>query len=224
VAPELEMTDGPGGTDGLRAAAFSPDGETADMPEALEGSEAPEILMTKISIAIRELADSSERYHTRAEQREGVIDHLRSEVDRLRRGERRGLLRPLLADMSRLRNDLLRQAADLPGDFDAERAALLLRSYAESIELTLESNGVISYAPNSGDPFEPRMHRRVGGTSASEPTLAGRIAQVRRDGYLDIEANSPITPAEVIVFAAARPEPAVGEPSADMSADKRGEQ
>jgi hypothetical protein len=191
VAPELNSSDG------LDAAVFSQDGEIADVAEA---SEAPEILMTKISVAVGELADSAERYHTRAEQREGVIDHLRSEVDRLRRGERRGLLRPLLADMCRLRNDLMRQAADLPGDFDAERAAALLRSYAESIELTLESNGVIGYAPDSGDPFEPRLHRRVGGAAAAEPALAGRIARVQRDGYLDIEANSPIAPAEVIVF------------------------
>ena len=52
----------------------------------------------------------------------------------LRRGERRGLLRPLLADMCRLRDDLLKQAATLPAEFDAAKAADLLRSYAETIE------------------------------------------------------------------------------------------
>jgi len=108
---------------------------------------------------------SSERYHARAEQREGVIDHLHAEVDRLRRGERRGLLRPLLVEICRLRNDLLRQAEDLPADFDAGRARLLLRSYADSVELALEDSGVATFAPEQGDQFEPRLHRRSNRTS-----------------------------------------------------------
>ena len=152
--------------------------------------------------AVRDLADSSERYHARAAQREGVIDHLHSEVDRLRRGERRGLLRPLLVEICRLRDDLLRQADDLPRDYDAERAGLLLRSYAESVELALENSGVMTFEPDLGDPFEPRMHRRVGAEPTGDPALAGRIARIRRSGYLDVDANSPIAPAEVVVFAA----------------------
>lgn len=163
-----------------------------------------ESLLTEISATVREVAELSQRYHARAEQREGVIDLLRSELEVLRRGERRGLLRPVLADLCRLRGDLLSQAAALPPDFDAAKAADLLRSYAETIELTLESNGVVTYAPDDGERFDPRLHRRAGGKATDDPTLAGRVAGVRRDGYLDIEANRPIAPAEVTVFAAAK--------------------
>ncbi len=162
--------------------------------------------MAEISVAMREFADSSQRYHARAEQREAVIDHLRDEVDRLRRGERRGLLRPLLADMCRLRDDLLKQAATLPAEFDAAKAAALLQSYAETIEITLESNGVITYTPDAGDSFNPRLHRRVSGEPTAETALAGHIAAIRRDGYLDIEANNPIAPAEVTVYAVTKGE------------------
>ena len=130
-------------------------------------------MLAGISGDIQRLLVTSERYHARAEQREGVIDHLRAEVDRLRRGERRGMLRPLLVEMCRLRNDLLRQAEDLPGDFDADRARLLLRSYADSVELALEDDGVVTFTPEKGDRFEPRMHRRVGGDSQDDPG-AGR--------------------------------------------------
>ena len=42
------------------------------------------------------------------------------------------------------------------------------------------------------------------GEATHDPALAGRVAGVRRDGYLDIEANSPIAPAEVTVFAPAK--------------------
>lgn len=176
-----------------------------DAPPEAGGAQAGE-LMAELAASVRDLADASQGYHIRAQQREEVIDYLRSEVDRLRRGERRAMLRPLLTEMSRLRNDLLRQAAELPAEFDAERAALLLRSYAESMELVLENSGVVSFAPGNGDAFDPRMHRRVGGQPAADPALAGRIAHVRRDGYLDVDANSPVALAEVVVFAAAGPQ------------------
>jgi molecular chaperone GrpE len=172
------------------AAATAPDTELSD---ALAG----------MSAGLGRVADASERYHARAEQREGVIDYLRSELDVLKRGERRGLLRPLLTDMCRLRDDLLKQADTLPSDFDAAKAAVLLRSYAETIELTLESNGVVTYTPDSGDPFNPRMHRRTTGEPTADAALAGHIAGIRRDGYLDIEANTPIAPAEVTVYVVA---------------------
>lgn len=160
--------------------------------------------LAALSAAVGELAGAAERYHDRAAQREGVIDYLRTELDTLRRGERRGLLRPLLTEMCRLRNDLLRQAATLPPDYDAEQAAKLLVSFAETVDLALENNGVVSYAPDAGDPFDPRRHRRLRGAQSDDPAQAGRIAQVLRDGYLDTEANSPIVPAEVAVFTAVK--------------------
>lgn len=221
-----EETAGPDARAGTEAGAHEPEGRAEgeqagthaaeDLPaeagttESADGSGPPgepaAAFMTEISVAVRELAESSQRYHARAEQREAVIDHLREEVDRLRRGERRGLLRPLLADLCRLRDDLLKQAGTLPAEFDAARAAALLRSYAETIEITLESNGVITFTPDGGDPFNPRLHRRVSGEPTAETALAGHIAAIQRDGYLDIEANSPIALAEVTVFAVTKGE------------------
>jgi len=112
----------------------------------------------------------------------------------------------------RLRNDLLRQASELPADFDAERAVLLLRSYAESVEITLENSGVRTFAPEAGDPFDPRMHRRVGGQPTDDRALAGRVVRVSRDGYLDADSNSPLVPAEVVVYA----NPAAAAPGTDQ--------
>jgi molecular chaperone GrpE len=176
--------------------------ETGEPPD--QAPAAPADPMAEISVAVQELANSAERYHERAAQRESVIDYLRSELETLRRGERRGILRPLLTDMCRLRNDLLRQAATLPADYDAERAVKLLLSYAETVQLTLESNGVERYAPDEGDAFDPRRHRRVKGAEADDPAHVGQIARALWDGYLDIEANSPLAPAEVSVFVAVK--------------------
>jgi molecular chaperone GrpE len=197
--------DPPAADAGPRPAADAgpPPGADGESPLAADGGTPPPAeSLAMISAAVQELASSAERYHARAQQREGVIDHLRSEVDRLRRGERRGLLRPLLVEICRLRADLLRQADGLPADFDAARAGVLLRSYAESVELALENSGVVTFEPDSGDRFDPRMHRRVGAEPTSDPALAGRVARIRRSGYLDVDANSPIALAEVLVFAA----------------------
>jgi molecular chaperone GrpE (heat shock protein) len=186
------------------------------------GAAAPEqARLDELTATVREVADLSRRYHARAEQREGVIDLLRSEVEVLRRGERRELLRPILADLCRLRGDLLAQAASLPPDFDAAKAADLLASYAETVEQTLESNGVVAYTPEDGERFDPRLHRRVGSAGAGDPSLAGHVAAVRRDGYLDIAANAPIAPAQVTVFAAS--EAAGGQPT-DVTKATEGEQ
>ena len=122
-----EAVPGAGGpADGERPAEPGP-------PAAAEPAEPGEAPLAELSAAVRQAADLSRRYHARAEQREAVIDFLRSELETLRRGERRGLLRPVLAEMCRLREDLISQAASLPADFDAAKAAGLLRSYAETL-------------------------------------------------------------------------------------------
>ena len=137
------------------------------------------------------------RYHARAEQREGVIDHLRSELEVLRRGERRGLLRPLLAELCRLRDDLLGQAATLPADFDAAKGPTCCGRTPKPSSSRSENNGVVTYAPESGDRSIPRLHRRVGGEADRRPGAGRARRRGPADGYLDIEANSPLAPAEV---------------------------
>lgn len=223
-APQDVQTDA--GAPGQQAVGQA-EADLAAAPAAADPPDNSGALLVTIAESMERLAASAERYHARAEQREGVIDHLHDEVDRLRRGERRGLLRPLLVEMCRLRNDLLRQAEDLPGDFDADRARLLLRSYAESVELALEDGGVATFAPEMGDRFEPRMHRRVGGETTDDPGAVGRVAQVRRSGYLDIDTNTPIAPAEVVIFvlATARTPDPPGPPAgrADRGAGAPGE-
>jgi molecular chaperone GrpE len=200
------------GQDEAQAARSAvPRPEAGQAPEPAPDS-VPELLAA-LAADVREMAGESERYHVRAQQREAVIDHLHAEVERLRRGERRGLMRPLLIEICRLRDDLLRQAGALPEDYSPAQAGVLLRSYAESVELALESNGVTAFEPDRGDAFEPRRHRRVGAEPTADPALVGRVARVRRSGYLDIDADTPIAPAEVAVYAAVISEPAAAGPT-----------
>lgn len=215
--PEPVAAESPCDTDPALAGddANAAEHAAADNEPASDTQPAPTVpladaieLLTTMAESVQRLDAASERYHARAEQRESVITHLSSEADRLRRGDRREMLRPVLTEMCRLRNDLLRQAEGLPEDFSAERARLLLRSYADSVEMLLETNGVRTFAPDDGAPFDPRLHRRVSGKPAADAVAIGHVAGVLRDGYLDLDSSKPIVPAEVVVFTAPAAEPA----------------
>ena len=84
----------------------------------------------------------------------------------------------------------------------------LLRLYAETIEnLTLESNGVVTFTPDSGDAFNPRMHRRVGGEPTADAGLSGHIAGIRRwPATWTSRRTARSRRAEVIVFAVTKGE------------------
>jgi molecular chaperone GrpE (heat shock protein) len=164
------------------------------------GERGTDAALAELTAEVRRLATAAEQYQERARQREGVIDYLRSELELLRRGERRGPLRPLLTAMSRLHADLLLQARTLPADYNAEKARELLESFAGTVESALTDNGVAAYTPEPGDAFDPRRHRKVKGENTPDPALDGLVAAVRKSGYLDIEADSLLAPAEVTLY------------------------
>ena len=167
--PDSDPEPGPGpGTDP------GPDSLTAEAGSAATAAPSEAALLAELTAAVRAVADLSRRYHARAEQREGVIDHLRSEIDTLRRGERRGLLRPVLTEMCRLREDLLSQAEALPGRLRRGEGAPICcaptRRRSSSRWRTTASSPT---RPAAGEPFDPRLHRRVGGERRADPALAG---------------------------------------------------
>jgi molecular chaperone GrpE len=171
--------------------------------------------VVELTAAVTKLLNESEKYHARASHRETVIDNLHAELERLRTGERRGTVRPLLVSVARIRDDLMCQAAELPGDFDAIRAQKLLQSFADSIEILLDDYGVSTCTPAVGDEFDARRHKAVSSMPTADAALARTIASVRRDGYQDVEAGVSLKQAEVVVFVEAPvavPEPPAGNP------------
>ena len=175
-------------------------GDTAGTGPAIPDEPGTGVTLAELTTEVQRLAAATERYQERADQREGIIDYLRSELDLLRRGERRELLRPILTEMTRLHADLARQATSLPEQFSADMAARLLGNYADSVKDALEDNGVVTYLPEVGDPFDPRRHRQVKSVATPDPGLDGQVAAVRKAGYLDIEAGSLLSPAEVTLY------------------------
>lgn len=137
--------------------------------------------------------------NARAAARERVIERLHEENQLLKAGERQSLLRPVVTDLYRLRDDLLKQAAELPADFGAERAAALLESYGQTVELALERAGVLPVRPDVGDRFDAGAHRAAGVVPAATPEADATVAGIVRDGYRDTVTDRVLAPATVLV-------------------------
>ncbi|WP_412542643.1 nucleotide exchange factor GrpE [Longispora sp. K20-0274] len=134
-----------------------------------------------------------------AAARERTIDRLHEENQRLRVGERQLLLRPVVTDLHRLRDDLLRQAGGLPEAVTREQTAALLASYVVSVEQTLERCGVRVLRAEPGEAYDPYRHRAVGTVPAGGPEGDGLVSEVLGDGYLDAVADRVVAPAAVRV-------------------------
>ncbi|NBE84915.1 nucleotide exchange factor GrpE [Micromonospora rubida] len=174
-------------------------GPQAVAPEPATGPDRLDELAQRLGDELAGLRAEVAREHHRAAAREQVIDRLHEENQRLRAGERLLLLRPLLTDLQRLRHDLLRTAAGLPAGFDTAAAADMLRSYAASLELTLERGGVTVLVPVPGAAFDPSTQRAAGTVPAVDPGQEGTVAEVVLDGYHDVEAGRTVVPAAVRV-------------------------
>ncbi|MBE1491919.1 nucleotide exchange factor GrpE [Plantactinospora soyae] len=162
----------------------------------------------------RGLASGNER----AAARERVIDRQYEDIERLRAGERQSLLRPMLVELRRLRDDLLRQAAGLPENLPSTQAASLLESFAYSTELILGRAGVEVLRPNPGTPFDPTRQRAAGMLPAPSPELDGTVAEVVSDGYFDLATDRVLATATVRVQRWQEPAPVIAPDDPDEAA------
>lgn len=181
----------------------------AEEARASEPPAAPQLADVVAELAL--LRQATERYQERAAARERVIDQLSAEVERLRLGDRRSVLRPVLVELCRLRDDLLKQAGSLPETFSVDQARGLLRSYADTVELELETQGVTPFAVEVGAPFDPRRHSRVSAVPTGVEAEHGTVAATERSGYTDLETERVLQQAGVLVHAYQPP----AEPSPD---------
>ncbi|GLZ79236.1 hypothetical protein Afil01_40430 [Actinorhabdospora filicis] len=141
--------------------------------------------------AVEALRAELAAHGARAAAREELIIRLHDEVQRLRTGERAALLRPVIADLGRLRNALARQAAQ------AGEAGVLFAGFADEVGLSLERVGASPVSPKPGEPVEIGAHRVVGVVETGDAGLDGTVASVDADGYFDGLAGKVVVPALV---------------------------
>lgn len=173
-----------------------PESAPTDIPAEEAGEPA---YLARIDVSLAAMARQMELESERAAFRERIIDRLHADIERMRANERSGVLRPVVTDLCRLRNDLLRQSATVPAEMTGAQVAALLGSFADVVEDALERCGVAALATPQGTSFAPGRQQVVGRVDGDEPALDGTVAAVVADGYAEIDSGKVVVPARVTV-------------------------
>jgi molecular chaperone GrpE (heat shock protein) len=120
----------------------------------------------------------------RAAHREAVIDRLHREKEELRRGERRLLLEPVVADLIRMHDSLTVEAARAYIEEQPAHAELL-RSFAGDVEMTLDRCGIETLTAEPGARHSSGEHRVVAVLPTDAPERHNTIAEVVGMGFRD---------------------------------------
>jgi molecular chaperone GrpE len=157
-------------------------------------------VLSELRASLAALESRAAQEHDRAQAREAVIDRLHAEVERLRAGEVRAILRPAATDLRRLRDDLLTQACSVPETMTGGEVIALLESYADSVALILERCGIVTVKPAKDTRFDPRQQQVTGIAETGDRSLDGLVAAVVGDGYAEADGGRPVAPARVVVY------------------------
>ncbi|MGH3922398.1 MAG: nucleotide exchange factor GrpE, partial [Pseudonocardiaceae bacterium] len=145
---------------------------------------------------VQRLAGDSDR----ALARERVIDRQHEEIERLRSTERAGQLRPVVTDLCRLRNGLLRQAGTVPDEMSGPQVAALLDSFAATAAEALERCGVAVLPREVGAAFVSSRQQVAAIVEINDPERDGTVAEVVQDGYAEIDSGKVVIPARVRLY------------------------
>ncbi|WP_224401683.1 nucleotide exchange factor GrpE [Pseudonocardia sp. ICBG1034] len=176
-------------------------GEPADRTTQDPVADLIERIETTLAGTARALQDGAER----AAARERVIDRQHAEIERLKAVERIGVMRPVIVELGRLRNDLRRQARSLRPDTTVERFASLLESFADSVADTLEGCGAEPLVVEPGSPFVAQRHRVASVLPTADPSLDATVADVVADGYAETDSGKVVAPARVVLHRLTEP-------------------
>ena len=121
-----------------------------------------------------------------------LADKLHAENQRLRAGELRGAMLPLVRDLLRLHDDIGRIAGEAERAEDVELMRISLLD-------ALARNGIVAVQPAVGEQFDPKRHSAAGVIKADDANLDRSIADVIRVGF-QWEDGRVIRVAEVRVY------------------------
>lgn len=176
-------------------------------PGAGEGSEAIESLRDELAVLGRRV-DELVRL---ADRREDLVDRLHADNQRLRAGEIAQVQAPILRELIRSYDVVVKLAGDSAAAKDLE---FVRRGLLDS----LERAGVRLSAPEEGAPFDPGQQVAVERAETADPAADMTVARTLRPGFVQ-DGTRVLRPAEVAVQrygAAASPAqtPAAAAPSA----------
>jgi molecular chaperone GrpE len=156
-----------------------------------------DLRLAAVEAILTEVAQRFAGESDRALARERVIDRQHAEIERLRSLERAGQLRPVVTDLCRLRNGLLRQAGTVPAEMTGPQVATLLESFAATVEEMLERCGVVVLPEEVGAAFASSRQQVAAVVEIDDPERDGTVAEVVQDGYAEIDGGKVVVPARI---------------------------
>jgi molecular chaperone GrpE (heat shock protein) len=182
-----------------------PEEPVAVAPETAAPEEAPkpgidhavvEQLQAQIAELDRNLAAAQRRADELtmvARRQSDMVEELHGDNRRLRDGEIREAVAPLVRGVARLLDDLARMRS---GDgSDSADLEFLEKRVAE----LLHDSGVLPLTPEPGTPFDPKEHQATGRATTDDPAADRTVAEVRRAG-LRRDDGRMLRPADVVVY------------------------
>lgn len=171
--------------------------ELATVPAAHPPPAGVDLRLAAMEATLAEVSQRLASENDRALARERVIDRQHGEIERLRSIERAGRMRPVITDLCRLRNGLLRQAATVPAEMTGPQVTNLLESFAATVEETLERCGITITPCEVGAAFVPSSQQVAAVAEIDDPQRDGTVAEVIQDGYAEIDSGRVIVPARI---------------------------
>jgi len=163
------------------------EGETRmeEMPTPATDKDVPGLL-AELAGRLDKVEERLGEFHQRAAHREGIIDRLHEENQRLHDGFGRMVLEPVVADLIRLYDQLEREASRLEASGQDGR---LMRSFVEDVVEILDRCGFEVFSAEVGDPFERGRHRPVELVACDDESRHNTVAQVVAIGFFDRDAD-----------------------------------
>jgi molecular chaperone GrpE (heat shock protein) len=149
-----------------------------------EGAVSAEDLCKRLAAVEEQLSE----FHRRAAHRESVIDRLHEENQRLKQGEHRIVLEPVVADLIRLHEQLSREARRADDG--------LIRSFADEVAEVLDRCGIEVFEAVPGEPHQVDRHRPLTVVPCSDPEQHNTVAEAVSAGFYDREAGRVRRPAQ----------------------------
>jgi molecular chaperone GrpE len=118
-----------------------------------------------------------------AERREEIVNKLHQENQRLRAGEIRDAVEPVLRDLIRLYDDLERSARAWSAKPGFERPATDFGIFADLAADILARYGVERFTADPGTPFQNKEQRVIKAVASARPEDNGKIESVLHSGF-----------------------------------------
>jgi molecular chaperone GrpE len=156
------------------AVAVAPESSPADAIPPSEQPSPGDALISRLDAIDRHLAE----FHRRSAHREEIINRLHEDNQRLKQGEHRVVLEPVIADLIRLHEQLARQARRTPDDG-------MLASFVDEVDEILNRCGIEVFMAAEGEPYRSDRHKPLAVVPTTDPQLHNTVAEPIAAGFID---------------------------------------